>query len=1157
MICAWRVLGLVLVFSLSAHAQIKFTSQMQHFSTQDGLPSNRVMALAQDHSGYIWAATERGLVRHDGKHFAALPAIPGVPEASVETLYVDSLNRLWLGLTDHGVCAIAPDRRSAECFSAQASQHQRLPDNTVFGITEYDRQIWLAVFGYGLCTLEIQTLIMQRCEKQSNADVVSAASDAEGAYFASFSGYLIAAKNISKKTVITQHAIGFPLVSIDVSDSGIVLGLGSGNGIARFNPTHADLPVQTIALPKSRTTMSLLQKQGAILAATDVGLAIVTSQSTRLLEASFGTPNSLPEGLLTTLLVDSEGGVWIGSVGSGLSHWSAQDQRMDWLLRGVEALPSSLVNHASFDSNGSLWLALHNSGVVIARPNGHIEKLPIDATKSSNALPTRASWLAKPMRQGARDYIWIGHQTGLSHYEPTSRQFVQWSGNGLGKLVDLLIENPAGGIVMVSARQELYALDSEMRTLRHVGAEVTGGDVEQISWRAGQLWLAGYGGLRALAEQGRDTWSLARQVLPKTIYAFADCADMLWAASDKELIALDPILLQPVRRVARPPGPGSDIGGMQCYRGTLWFAGPGGLWHLRADDAQALPIEVLRGVAKTELSDRPFELREATLMIAAQSGVLRLSADIPPVSPSRFPLHLHELGSPRPLATQILLPWQNPTLQIEAHALSFSATELAQFQFQLSPGPNAPFSDSRNANLSSLLPGEYQLQVRARNGLGVAVSAPLIALTVEAPPWQRWYSKFAIALFLLLIGLWLNTWLIRRKAKRRLEFEQIQYSQQLALARTETLGYISHEMRNLLNGVTGNAELLRLTEDKTQQLKLSERIVSAGEALAQLLDDALDHTKLVLNRMALHPQRFDLAELLEDVLTIVQAHAAAKQLQLHYEFVDIEHVCVNDAGRIRQILLNLLSNAIKFTEQGGVHLFVQMQAQALTVRVSDTGTGIPAAQQQEIFKPYVRLDRATRGTGLGLAISAELARTMGGSLSLVTSPIEAQPQWTNGTSGSCFELNLPMPIAEEATSETKTSVPAMRLLVVEDGLDNQLLIKALLRSVGHEVNLASDAFAAIAVTSHTRFDAVLIDLDLPGMSGLELAAVLATQTLMQDVPMIALSGRAESMDQQACISAGMQAHVAKPYRLKKIQDALAQTLAAARQRAADLNGVSH
>jgi signal transduction histidine kinase/ActR/RegA family two-component response regulator len=888
--------------------------------------------------------------------------------------------------------------------------------------------------------------------------------------------------------------------------------------------------------------MSLLHKEGKILAATDAGLALVAEQSTSLLEATPGAPNPLPEGQLSALLVDSEGGVWIGSLGDGLAHWAPQDQHMDWLLRGVDKLPSSLVNHASLDSDSRLWLAQNVSGVVIAHPDGRIEKLPVNASAGANALPTRLSWIAKPMRQGARDYVWIGHQAGLTRYQPARQQFVQWSGNGSGKLVDLLLESPTGGVVMVSARQELYALDSEMRTLRHVGAQITGGDLEQISWRADQLWLAGNGGLRVLTELGSDRWQLEKQVLPEMVYAFADCAGLLWAASARQLIALDPVRLQPERTVARPPGPGADIGGMQCYQNTLWFAGPGGLWRLRADDARALPVEVLRGVAKVELSDRPFELQDATLFIAAQNGVLRLSAATPEAAPSSFPLRLVELSSQQPLAAKIALPWQNPTLQIEAHALSFSAPELAQFQFQLSPGPSAPFSDSRNANLSSMVPGEYQLRVRARNSLGAEVSAPMISLTVTAPPWQRWYAKLVFVLLFLLIGLALNTWLMRGKAKRRLEFAQTQHAQQLALARTETLGYISHEMRNLLNGVTGNAELLRLAEDKAQQLKLSGRIVSAGEALAQLLDDALDHTKLVLNRITLHPQQFDLAELLADVLASAHAHAASKRLQLHHEFIDVDRICLADAGRIRQILLNLLSNAIKFTEQGSVHLHAQMhtQTQTLSVTVSDTGSGIPTAQREEIFKPYVRLNRAASGSGLGLAISAELARTLGGSLRFVEPANRARKHALEGDKGSCFELILPLPICAQDVSEVKALVPTLRLLVVEDDESNQQLIEALLRSVGHDVSLAGDAFAAIAAVTQTRFDAVLIDLDLPGMSGLELAPILAVQGLMQDVPMIALSGRAESVDQQACVRAGMQAHVAKPYRLQKIQAVLAR-----------------
>ena len=1137
----------------------RFAPKMQRYFTQDGLPSNHIAALAQDHQGYIWVATERGAVRFDGAAFSAINPAAGVPDAGIETLFVDQRDRLWLGVTDHGMCTLQADRQQSICFNARAAAPHKLAGNDVFAAAEFGGHIWLAVFGVGLVAVDVDTLAVTQTHLLRNSDIIAATSTQNAAYFASFSGFVSSITSVNGKFRLNQdvYQSSAKIVSLNAAQNALWLGLGDAAGVlkialtetgtqqrsAQHNPQF-DLAQRTAINTIRAQTIHVLafdEKRGFF--GTERGLAVYESGQIRSMRAVPGTQNTLPEGQLAALLVDRDSGLWIGSSGSGLARWDAQNLGRGWLERGEGGLPGSRVAAASGAQSGVIWVAMWDSGVVGVFPDATIERLPVEEKGSSSGLPSRLARAVLAQGQGSNELVWIGHQRGLSQYAPSSKRFRHWENNDAGQFVDLLEPNGHGGIWLARRRTELFELGANFAVLSHADREITGGDIEQIGVRGHTILLAGSGGLRELektaklSQNDRSQLRILRQPIMEPVYAFAECTDVLWTALGKRLVALDKITLIEKHSLARPVGLASDIGGMACSGETLWFAGPGGLW--RVAKGAALAERIVDGISQVELSDYPFQSLDHAFLIGSVNGLLRFDPksfdpkkSAPPAAP--YPLWLNDQSTGKHLEKRIELSWHAPKLAIEAHALSYTAPDRTQFQFQLHPGPEAVFSSERRLDLSGLAPGSYTLIARARNAQGSLARAPTIEIVLPAPPWQRWYARLTLVVLLLSAAVVLGAWLSKRRIQRRSRLENAQHTEQLALARTETLGYISHEMRNLLNGVTGNAELLASTRDLAQQLKLTGRIVHAGKALAQLLDDALDHTKLVVHRLDLNAAPFDLAELLYDAFESQRASALSKGLRYEHEFIDVERSCESDAGRIRQILVNLLSNAIKFTDSGFVHLHNHYRDGVLRVCVSDSGPGIAELARQEIFKPYVRLNRGARGSGLGLAISAELARALGGVLTLKPS--------TDTELGSQFELVLPLITVAALPETTHKPMPSLTILVVEDEPDNQVLITELLRSAGHSVKVTGDGFGALGFVMAERFDVVLMDLDLDGSSGLDLAQILAAQENMREVPIIALSGRADLSDRNACIKAGMFEHVAKPYRLQLIHAAIRRAL---------------
>jgi signal transduction histidine kinase/CheY-like chemotaxis protein/ligand-binding sensor domain-containing protein len=1201
----------------------RFGPPMRRYSTHNGLPSDRILAIVQDRDDYVWIATERGLVRFDGAHFRAYDGVGGMPRGTAETLFVDSKNRLWVGLRDNGACALASSRKTAQCFRSNAIPEQRIPGATVYGFGEFNGEIVLAVFDAGLVALNAQTLAPIRFMPLEHADIVAAASDDTGAYFASFSGYVSVIRLENGVSTLTQNVLNAngALVSIALgqrvnnANKELWLGLSATQGV-KAAPLPLGLgPLRDLPpLLGARTVFNIAQRSGEPVLATDLGLEMLHGSELQRMRAVGGAQDSLPEGRLTTLVTDSAGGLWIGSEASGVAYWPsptlANESAVRWLRRGDGALPAQRVTGASGASDGVLWIALNERGVVAVFPDGLVERLgaqpnapgratPIDAAKTLPTEVTHAIYAQPPGNAPQR--IWIGHQRGLSVYLPDTKQFLHQAGNGQTKLVDLLAPDGAGGMWLASGRANIMHVDAQLNALQTWDRAVTGGDLEQLSLRDDGLWLAGAAGLRHIArtELGRATPQIS-SVLSEPSFAFAPCAGALWVATAHSLVALGLDATHAVlARRPRPTAWPEDIGGMACSDSadsadsrpgreksdsTLWFAGPGGLWRMdaRPQAVESLPVQVPTGVTQVELNDRPFQTLDGRFLIASQAGLLSFdpthnpgadsenSSDTQAPAAAAFSVRLIHEEQDAPVAVRLQLPWQNPTMTLQAQALSFAAPELTQFQFQLTPSgqhaaATAEFGASARLDLRNLAPGDYTLRVAARDAQGMlahypAVGAAAIQLAVIAPPWQRGYFWLtAMALALALVSA-ISVSVTRRRAQRRatraaaraVERHATVHTEQLALARTETLGYISHEMRNLLNGVTGNAELLRLSlTDRAEptitagnpQLKFSQRMVQAGEALAQLLDDALDHTKLVVRKLTLAPAAFELDELLLEAIESQRAAAEAKQICLLHHFEGTEQRCHADAGRIRQIVVNLLSNAIKFTEAGQVLLHASVQsnsavdsAQAaprtLCVTVTDSGSGIDAPLQADIFKPYVRLNPAVRGSGLGLAISAELAQLLGGTLRLAHSD----------SNGSRFELVLPLEsvASAHALDTAPNSYAPLHILIVEDELDNQLLLAELLQNVGHSVVVAADSFAALgacqaAFAAQHPFNVVLMDIDLGAMSGLDLAPILAVQPGMRGTPIVALSGRADSHDRAACHAAGMREHIAKPYRLALIQ----------------------
>ena len=387
--------------------------------------------------------------------------------------------------------------------------------------------------------------------------------------------------------------------------------------------------------------------------------------------------------------------------------------------------------------------------------------------------------------------------------------------------------------------------------------------------------------------------------------------------------------------------------------------------------------------------------------------------------------------------------------------------------------------------------------------------------------------------------IFLNDFWKSQRYRKKLE-EANDVTSSLLKSREQIISMVSHDLRTPLTTITGYSELLQKSINSTKEANYVGHIQSASTYMGQLVNDLLEFSNIENNNISIASIPFDLENLMNEVLKHAESLVQEKSITFVMDFdKNINNAVVSDPFRIKQVLYNLVINAYKFTDEGTITIksILEEDKKTLHLSVSDTGIGIDAEHQKNIFKAFTQGKNAKtnkqNGFGLGLTISKKLSELLGGDLILESELGK----------GSAFTLSIPVVLSDKAVSKDKNLKPQLifdvKVLVVEDDVSMRQLLSDLLKQYGIETYIFENAQKALDAIEDLSFDMVLTDIQLPKMNGIHFMEILKTHKSYNKQPIVAMTGRS-NLSVKDYLESGFSEVLLKPFSTQKLETVLQQ-----------------
>lgn len=1134
-------------------------SRWSVFDTRTGLPSNRVEALLEsrgpDGSRFLWIACYAGgLVRFEKGRLTVYGAGSGLPttrlRSLIETLASDGSPLLWVGTAAGGLA------RLKQGHWVSFDTGTGLPNSNVRSFLETTaeggrRVFWVGTAGGGLARFAAgrwrvfdtaagltSNLVHSLVETRSrDGSVVWAGT--EGGGLARFAGGRWAAwagnRSLPDLRVETLRA--------STSETGTpVLWVGTIKGLARLEGDRLTVYTTANGLPHEDVVCLLeteLEGRRALWVGTREGLARLEDGRWSTYGRSSGLPNDKIWSLLETRTPTGSRILWAGTLGGGVAwtEWNSPAARWSTISdSSTPALPNNVVYQIQEDARGRLYL-FTNKGIARLTPRW---RQPLgDSTFDVETFTTEDGLPSNEFNGGAslvdgRGRIWGGSVQGAVMLDP------------LGEHPSLQTPPPLAVTALVAPSMRQIVTGEALAHDSHLVFELT---LPSLFRESDTRYRTQLVGLDAAPSEWTSSYRTQYDRLPEGSYVLR-----AWARGFA--MASSPPLEMPFRV---SPAPWRSY-----WAYGLYLAGFAGLAHaalrlriqgLRRKNAQLEDLVRRRTFDLEQALDQTGEAVQRAETLRAATEAVSQSLELEQV----LGLILSELRKVVDYdSASVQELEQGGRLRIIGGVGFPNLDEILGLTFDVEDGqaPNGEVVRSQSPRIladTDAFPAfraGVHAATRTRSWLGVPLHRGnrligLITLDKREPGfYTEEHARLATTFGHQAAISIENARLLAR------EREAHERAEQASRAKSAFVASMSHELRTPLHAVLGFAQLMarrpgRDSEDREHLAAIGR----GGEHLLRLINDVLSLAKIEAGQLSQNVEDFDLQALLRSVNEMFRPRGASKGLAFVFEAPpSLPRSVRGDQGKLRQILINLIGNAIKFSDSGRVTLRVAWHAGRALFSVEDSGPGLTPEEISRLFAAFFQAEAGRKlqdGTGLGLALSRSYARLMGGDVT-VSSEVGG---------GSTFRLDVPLPESTSAAEparppqgRVRSLAPGQRrraILVADDDSESRTILSKLLGSVGFEVRTSAHGREALTVWREWRPDFVFMDINMPGLDGLEATQAIRAEERERDLPrtpVVAVSASAFEHERASVLAAGCDGFVAKPFKEEDVFESIGEQL---------------